>query len=244
MDKALRDALAQAEDRHWWFEGRRRILAGILRGLEVRGPLLEVGCGNGANLDMLADFGPVTGVEPDPQDRARAGARRTAEVVDGALPDLPVEPGRYGAVLALDVIEHIEDDEAAVRGLARACRADGVVVVTVPAGPWLWSAHDTRNGHFRRYTRRTLRQVLEAGGLHVQRISAFNMWLLPLVAVVRVLGRFVGQDHAGTGLPAHRINRMLMKLLASESRLLARFDLPAGVSLLAVARPIPPDLHS
>ncbi len=236
MDQDLREALAEAEERHWWFEGRRRIVASFLSQIEPAGPILEVGCGNGANLPLLSTFGAVTAIEPDPADRARAQQRGCAVVLDGSLPDsLPVAPGTFRAVLALDVIEHIQDDRAALRGLSRQLAPGGTLIVTVPANPWMWSDHDARNGHYRRYTVESLEAALRAAGLTTDRISHFNSLLLPIVAFVRVAGRAIGVDGAGTGVPTPPLNWMLMKLLASESRLLRRFDLPVGVSLIALA---------
>ena len=238
MDRALRRELAAVEDTHWWFEGRRRILRAVLGRAMAGAPVLEVGCGNGANLTMLAELGPVTGIEPDPEDRARAESRGVGRVLAGSLPDaLPVEQRSFGTVLALDVIEHIEDDVAALGALRRVCRPDGLVVVTVPAGPWLWSRHDVRNGHFRRYTRPQLAAALGEAGLRIARMSHFNMLLLPPIALVRTAGRVLGLDDAGTGIPPAPVNRALTKLLAAEARLLTQRSLPAGVSLLALCRP-------
>ena len=133
------------------------------------------------------------------------------------------------------MIEHIEDDVSAVRGLARVLAPEGVLVITVPAGQWLWSRHDERNGHYRRYDRRRLRALLEGAGLRVRRMTGFNTLLLPVVAGVRVGGRLLGLDAAGTGVPPSPVNAALVKLLGMESRLLRRLDLPLGVSLAVVA---------
>ena len=187
---------------------------------------------------MLSSFGEVSAVEPDATDRARAEARGIGHVRRGSLPtDIPLSQGGFGLVLALDVIEHVENDEAAVRSLAGLCRPDGLVVITVPAGPWLWSRHDERNGHFRRYTRDGLRRLITHAGLEVVRLTSFNTVLLPVVATARTAGRMLGLDTAGTSLPPTPINQAFLKLLSLEARLLPRIDLPAGVSLLALAHP-------
>ncbi|MFT5143296.1 MAG: SAM-dependent methyltransferase [Rhodothermales bacterium] len=235
MDRDLRDALARAEDRHWWFEGRRRILRSVLTRIEACGPLVEVGCGNGANLEMLAEFGALTGIEPFAEDRDRAASRGIGQVIPGSLPDRMPAGRSFQTVLALDVIEHVEEELLAAETLARLVAPGGHLVVTVPAYQWMWSDHDVRNGHFRRYSRASLRGLLQKTGLRVDRVSYFNSFLLPPIAAVRVLGRFGGLSGAGTSLPPEAVNRVLMKLLAFESRLLARFNLPAGVSLMAVA---------
>ncbi|NNE69717.1 MAG: class I SAM-dependent methyltransferase, partial [Rhodothermales bacterium] len=109
MDRSLRDSLALVEDSHWWFVGRRRILRALLERHEVEGPLLEVGCGTGANLPMLAEFGSVVGVEPDSLDLSRAQERGIGRLVQGALPHQLHVDDQFGTVLALDVIEHVDD---------------------------------------------------------------------------------------------------------------------------------------
>lgn len=238
MDRALRDSLAQVEDRHWWFVGRRQIIRTLLETHSASGPLLEVGCGSGANLPMLADFGDVVGIEPDATDRERANSRGAGRILPGALPDGIPTDELFETVLALDVIEHVEDDVASVQALTNRLRPGGLLIVTVPAYQWLWSEHDRVNGHFRRYHRADLSAVLEPLPLKIELLSYFNTLLLPAVALVRTAGRIAGLDGAGTELPPSRLNSLLTKVLASEAGVLARRSLPAGVSLVAVARRI------
>lgn len=238
MDRALRDSLAEVEDSHWWFVGRRKIIRTLLETHGARGPLLEVGCGSGANLPMLADFGDVVGVEPDTPDRDRAGNRGVGLVLPGTLPDGIPTDERFETVLALDVIEHIEDDAASVQALVNRLRPGGLLILTVPAYQWLWSEHDRVNGHFRRYNRGGLAALLAPGPLRIERLSYFNTLLLPAVALVRTAGQIAGLDGAGTELPHSRLNSVLTKVLASEARVLTRRSLPVGVSLVAVARRI------
>jgi hypothetical protein len=90
------------------------------------------------------------------------------------------------------VIEHLDDDVAAVRAAARAARPGGLVMITVPAYAWLWSGHDVALGHRRRYTARQLRAVLTAAGLHVHHVGYFNTVLFPAIAGVRLAKRLVG----------------------------------------------------
>lgn len=239
MDRSLRDALAAVEDRHWWFEGRRRIVAAVLasmdRGSDTR--LLEAGCGNGANLGMLARFGLVSAFEPDAGDLERASRRGAARVCPGSLPDsVPFEGERFDVIAALDVLEHVDDDRAALAALAPKLADGGRLVITVPALPWLWSAHDESNHHRRRYTRLSLRDALREAGFLVERITYFNTILFLPVAIARTLGRRFRLDTAGTGMPAGPLNRLLTGIFAAERRVVVRRSLPFGVSLLAVAR--------
>lgn len=239
MDRSLRDALASVEDRHWWFEGRRRIVAAVLESLDPGSDarVLEAGCGNGANLEMLAAFGLVSAFEPDAEDLERATRRGAARVRPGSLPDaVPFEGERFDVIAALDVLEHLDDDRAALSALAPRLADGGRLVVTVPALPRLWSAHDESNHHRRRYTRRSLLDALQETGFVVERITYFNTFLFLPVAIVRTAGRRFGLDTAGTGMPAEPLNRLLAGIFAAERRVVVRRSLPFGVSLLAVAR--------
>ena len=241
MDAALRLELAAAEDRHWWFEGRRAILESLLETFRLQpgSTLLEAGCGNGANLKLLARFGAVSAFEPDETDLGRAKRRDIGIVRSGRLPDgVPFDGERFDVVLSLDVIEHVQDDVAALAALCARLGTGGRLVVTVPAFPFLWGEHDVRNGHHRRYTRMTLRRVLEDSGFRIDRLTHFNTLLFPAVALVRLLGRPFGLDAAGTGVPPSGVNGLLYRIFRSERRVIRLLSLPFGVSLLAIARPV------
>jgi SAM-dependent methyltransferase len=180
---------------------------------------------------MLARFGAVTGMEPDEQDRARAAARGVGVVQSGLLPD-GLGDGTWDVILALDVIEHVAEDVASVKAMADRLAPGGLLVITVPAMPWLWSDHDVINGHVRRYTGRSLGAAFQKAGLKPDRISYFNTLLFPAVAGIRKLG----MGTAGTATPPRPINGFLTQLMGFESRLLRLMNLPVGVSLLATYR--------
>ncbi|MDX1739675.1 MAG: class I SAM-dependent methyltransferase [Rhodothermales bacterium] len=241
MDADYYRVIARVEDRHWWFVGRRRILSSILTSLDlpVGVRILDVGCGPGGNLAMLADHGTLTAVEMDPYAREQAASRGVCEVADGSLPgQLPFSPGSFDVITALDVIEHIDDDRAALGSIRELLAPRGYLLVTVPAYQFLWSRHDEINQHRRRYTRSMLRRSLRAAGYDIVRTSYFNTLLFPIIAAARLTGRMRSGPTAGGDLrpPPPAINRVLTGLFASESGLLRHADLPFGVSLLAVAR--------
>jgi hypothetical protein len=111
------------------------------------------------------------------------------------------------------------------------------VLITVPAYQWMWSAHDEFLHHKRRYTAKCLRKVLADAGLRVERVSYFNMWLLPLAMLARLKDRLIpGGRSSGSAVPPAFVNRTLCSIFRSEQHLLDRFDLPVGVSLMAVVR--------
>ncbi|NDY92752.1 class I SAM-dependent methyltransferase [Ideonella livida] len=236
------------EEHHWWFRGRRRVLLRVLQALlpPCPGPqprtVLEVGCGTGGNLPLLATLGRVSAMELDAGARARAQARGLCEVRSGHLPDAVPFHTTFDLVCALDVVEHVADDVAALRALADRLAPQGRLLVTVPAYGFLWSQHDVRNHHHRRYTRGQLLRAMAQAGLRVHYASYFNCWLFPAAlasrGLQRLLRRPLGDELA---LPHPAINRLLERVLASEGALLPRIRLPFGLSVVAVAtRPAPP----
>jgi SAM-dependent methyltransferase len=243
MDRTLFEEHAQLEADHWWFVGRRAIIRAVLaRRLPPRqgNTILDVGCGSGGMLPMLAELGSVSGLEGDEQ--AVAHARETFSgwrVELGRIPDDVPRAGELDVVTAFDVIEHLEDDVGALTALRAAVRPGGCVVVTVPALQWLWSEHDLASHHKRRYTRRRLIDALRAADLRVTHVSYFNTLLFPAVAGARLVQRARPgpiEAHSDFSMPSPWLNRLLARVLSSERSAVARRGLPIGVSLIAVAR--------
>ncbi len=242
MDRAIYDRMAEIDGEHWWFAARRRIVAAAIdaqTALPRPARILEVGCGTGANLPLLARYGAVDAIEPDDGARALATRRSGVAVAGGLLPDgVPLEDGRYDLIVLLDVLEHIDDDTGTLAFLRTKLAPGGRMLLTVPASPWMWSDHDVAHHHKRRYTARTLRDALGAGGFRVRHLSHFNTLLFPLIAGIRLLhkatGRQGGDDDA---MPSPPVNRMLAALFAAERHLVARASAPFGVSLLAIGEP-------
>ena len=227
------------EDRsHWWFRGRLAVLLATLRHALPPRPLrlLEFGCGTGNVLAALREFGDVVGIES----HAELGAIARSAGLDvraGSLPhDVALEPGSADVVLLLDVLEHLDDEVAALATARAALRPGGLLMITVPAYAWLWSAHDVALGHRRRYTAATLRGVVERASFEVLRISYFGTLLLPALVAVRLTKRALGDERHDLHRPSPPLNRTLQSVFAFERHLVPRFDLPFGSSLLALAR--------
>jgi SAM-dependent methyltransferase len=239
MERVVYDRMAELDGRHWWYRARREILARVVERL-VRPPngarILEIGCGTGHNLAMLGRFGTVDAVEMDDAARAVASDRLGRPALMATLPALEgVERGAYDLVALLDVLEHVEEDRASLASIAERLRPGGRILLTVPAHPWMWSAHDVVNHHKRRYTKSGLRSAIEAAGLKVDLLSYFNSLLFPLAAAARLAGRVSGKEDSDDRLPPAPINKAFEFLFGLERYALGRVPFPPGVSLVAIA---------
>ena len=237
MDRSIYDAMAAHDSSHWWYVARRDVLRDLIA-REIAPPrgarILEVGCGTGHNLAMLSEFGTVEGHELDDAARAVATAR-FGSVGDARLPELPgVAEQSYDLVAILDVLEHVEDDVAALESLARRLRPGGKLLVTVPQYPWLWSGHDVANHHFRRYTKATLRAAVASAGLRLDLLTSFNSLLFPLAAADRVRARITKREGSDDAQPAAPVNALFRAVFGLERHLIGRLPMPPGVSLAAV----------
>ena len=244
---------------HWWFQGRQQILESVLRReiaqlqmpLRARKRIVTVGCGPpeglGWMVSALGHDGFVIGIDAD-----RSGALSTPEAggaaalppgvafVIGSAEHAPLRAASCHGAVALDVIEHLDDDAAALSETARLVRRGGFLLVTVPALPSLWGRQDVVSHHKRRYTPRSLAAAFHRAGLELAWQSYFNTVLFPAIASVRwarrALGRAGGGDSDFESGSRGMLNAALTRVFASERHLVGRVRLPIGVSLIAVAR--------
>lgn len=238
MDDQYYHQMADIQAHHWWYEGRRQILSAIICRLPLPTPakILEVGCGTGANLAMLKHFGTVEGMEPHDFGREHAAKISGCDIRKGFLPhEIPFQ-GPYDLIGAFDVIEHIDDDLGSLKALHTLTAPGGYALFTVPAWMFLWSEHDVINQHKRRYTRPEFVHLLNQSGYRVIFCSYYNVWLFPLVALVRLGKNILGIKDSPdmTAPPPAPINNLLRFIFASERFLLGKITLPFGVSLIAL----------
>jgi SAM-dependent methyltransferase len=201
-----------------------------------RPQLLDIGCCGGIAFDDFARFGDIYGIEPDPDLAVSLpGWRERIEAT-------PFESGyqcsrQYDMALMLDVLEHIADDEGAAAAVARLLRPGGHLLLTVPALPALWSAHDDANHHYRRYRRGALGRLLRRQGFEVVELRYLFGWSLGLVYLRRWLAGRKSQEYQ-VRIPAAPVNTVMRWFTVVEEklvRLLGR-GVPLGSSLLAVVR--------
>lgn len=239
MDQTYYRQMAALQADHWWYEGRRRILADFIKRIRLphKARILEAGCGPGANLTMLSCFGEVSAFEPDQFAVEHAARISELPVKTGLLPDQIPFDQTFDLIGAFDVIEHIEDDLGALRALHNKVKVGGYALFTVPAHQWLWSQHDDINHHKRRYNKAQFKDVLERSGFAVEQISYYNMWLFPPAVLVRYLKRLTGGGaDSDVTMPSGGVNTALQSLFASEGKLLKYINLPFGLSVIALCK--------
>ena len=239
MERVVYQQMAELDDRHWWYRARREILSDLIR-RETRLPagakILEIGCGTGHNLAMLGQFGHVDGIELDDEARALSEERLGRKVMNARLPELAGVPDtHYDLIGAFDVIEHIDDDAAALASIATKLKPGGKFVMTVPAHQWMWTAHDVVNHHKRRYSRRSLKALIERSPMKLDNIGYFNSLLFPLAVAERAASKLRGREDADVKLPPAPLNATLEAIFRAERYLVGRLPLPPGLSLFAVA---------
>lgn len=219
--------LVALEDRHWWYAERRHLIARLVRPLSP-GLALDLGAAGGGNTRVLRDLAWQAVALEYAADGVRAARERGVPTLRADAGSLPLADTSFDLVVAFDVLEHLQDDDAAVAEVRRVLRPGGTFLVAVPADMRLWSAHDEAVGHVRRYDRAGLLRVLERGGFGVASMRSWNVLLRPVVRVRR-------RSTEGSDLqPVPGLLNAALRSVVSAERHLPLGNLP-GVSLVAVA---------
>jgi len=238
MEPEIYREMAAVQEHHWWFSARRQVIASVVSELDLppRAEILEIGCGTGGNLAMLATFGRLQAMEHDDGARAIAASLGICPVAAGGLPEpVPFDDRHFNLVCLLDVLEHIGDDCSALARARRLLRPSGRLLITVPAYAWLWSGHDDAHHHHRRYTAALLARRAREAGLVVSRLGYFSTLLFPLIAGIRVAKRLTGaREGSDAALPSPRINSLLTGIFGMERHLVRKRLFPFGTSVMAI----------
>lgn len=239
MEERYQRETFDLEENHWWYRARREIILAQLRRQFADRPakdlrILDIGCGAGTILRRLKELGTAVGLDANEAAARTARERAGCQVYVGYLPDgLPEGLDPFHAVGLFDVIEHLDDDVACLRAAREVVADDGVLVVTVPALPWLFGIHDEYNEHRRRYTAGSLRRALREAGFGRVRVSYFNFLLSPML-VPAILWR--NMRRSGHNFEVRTaLDPLLEHVFGLEKHVVSRLPLPFGLSLIAVA---------
>ncbi len=238
MDRSITADHHRFDESHWWFVGRRAVVSTWI-GLSKVGNglnLLDVGSGAGGMLPLLLPHGSVSVIETDPESaaflRRRYGdrIRLFEESFDRFRPT-----ESFDVISLFDVLEHIENDGAALEKIRTMLKPGGQLICTVPACPMLWSGHDVLSHHFRRYTKKSLRASFIRAGFEIERMSYFNTILFLPVLALRAVSRLFGREQSDFRIPTVGLNQLLARVFSCERYLLRAFPFPIGVSLIVTA---------
>lgn len=241
MRTATFAAEAEVEERHWWFVGRRRLFARVLKRFHVSpdAAILDVGSSTGTNLRMLRDAGfkNFQGVDISPESQRFCESKGLGPVRLGSILELPFPDAAFDFVLATDVIEHVDEDLAALGEVRRVLRPAGLALITVPAFAALWGPQDVAAEHKRRYRMRHLQSQIERSGLSVIDRYYFNYLLfLPILGARRLLRLFSVPIRSENDLNFGLMNAALGMVFNLDTATAAYVRPPFGVSILAVCR--------
>ena len=238
------EKMYRLEDAYWWYVGRRRLIQALV---QLYGPerprILDVGCGTGGTMDVLEPGGEVYGGDASKDAISFCVRRGHAQLTQCRAEALPYADEVFDVVVCADILEHLEDDKAALSEILRVLRPGGVAIVTVPAYPWLWSEHDEALSHVRRYRKHELRDTLGAAGLRIRKLTYTVSLVFPIILVVRLLNRLrirkLGErPHTQTMSLPGWLNGLLGLVQSADGWVVRRSGFPFGASLVAVvARP-------
>ena len=243
MEQHTYGIMNDVEDKHWWFVGRRAILESFMERIRlsfVSRPsslkILDVGCGTGANLEMLAQFGESEGVDVSAE-ALEFCKKKGLKVHSGLAEELPFEDQSFDVVTALDVIEHLDDDIAGLKEMNRVLKNDGQTLIFVPAFMWLWGVQDDISNHRIRYTRKEIVARLQSAGFEIERATYANITFFMPILLGRVLMKIIGiKPESENNVNISALNGFFGKIFSAERFWLKWANFPFGVSIVIVAK--------
>jgi len=230
----------RVEKDHWWFSTRRKLLMLLLPIMDLpeESTAIDVGCGVGSNIYALRSKGlNIVGIDRSMDNLLLARMKMDAPLVNGDANALPVRGESASLILAMDVLEHLEDDANGIRELYRSLGKEGILFLTVPAFRFLWGVQDFVTGHKRRYSKDEILTKLREQNFEIVRSSHFNFFLFFPILVGRLIIRlFRLRIETENELNAPGLNFLLSGIFSIEPCLLKHISFPFGVSIFCIAR--------
>lgn len=244
MDLGLLRKFDTVERTHWWWAGRRQLIKQVL---SSHSPIkiLDIGCGTGETLTYLSTHFPGTnlyGVDSQPSAVMFARKRGHKHIMLAQAERLPFKSQTFTTILFLDVIEHILDHKRVLLEAARVLKPGGIILITSPALHFIWSRHDSNQGHQRRYTRTIFKNLSQSLNLPILYMSYFNfLFSIPIILIrllskIRPLTSLANYDNnLNFDIVNHKkLNSFLQKCFIAEIFSLRYWHPPWGISIAVV----------
>jgi len=240
MGKNSYDIEWKVEGSHWWFVVRRKFLESALLSLDfpLKGFAVDIGCGVGSNLNVLRLLG-ISAIGLDNSHYALLLAKKKLKLplINGDLNKLPMRPKSVGLIIAMDILEHLENDANGIREFYQVLKEGGILILTVPAFKFLWGIQDIVTGHKRRYSRKEISSKFKNEGFEILRSSYFNFFLfLPILIARRTIHLLGLKVKSENKINSPFINFFLKTIFLIEPHLLRYFSFPFGVSIFCIAK--------
>ena len=242
MDIKEYQVMYRVEDHHWWYVGMEAITRKCLERYYPRGShlrILDAGCGTGAVMGYLADYGTVTGIDYSAEALRFCQIRRRERLAQASVVSLPYRDAMFDLVASFDVIDElgVSDDAMALREFIRVLTPGGRVILRLPGTPWLHGQHDIAVDVQQRYTTRQVEGKLCTAGFQPEHVTYANTLLFPLAVVKRFSERFFPpQNGSDLTLGMGSFDGFLRVVLSSEAPRVARSGFPFGLTVVALAR--------
>ncbi|MCM1287575.1 MAG: class I SAM-dependent methyltransferase [Clostridium sp.] len=243
MNKKVYIEMKKIQNNHWWFAARKEIIMDVFsrycKHKKKDNRILDAGCGMGVMLETLSKYGDVYGMDMSEISVNYCGQKwGRNKILQGTLPDdLPFENDFFDNILALDLLEHIEDDKEAVKALYSMLKPKGNLLITVPAFKTLWGYNDVVVKHYRRYVKKELIDMCHKAGFKIKMCSYYNFWFFIPIWIVRKLKKLfkINKDDMGKTREFGFLNKLCYNVFVSEKKHLRKKGFPFGVSIIMVA---------
>lgn len=242
MESSFYKTYFELEKENWWFKARRDLIFQILNEHNIGKDkkILDYGCGSGFLVGQFQDKGyDARGVDVS-KEAIEFGTQkgiRNLSVANGINTNFP--DSNFDLILAMDVVEHTEEDNLAVKELERLLKPGGHLIITVPAYQWMWGVQDEVAHHFRRYTMSSMLNLIKAHTpLSVLKKTYFNTFLFPPAALVRIVSKWfnIKKRESDFDINNNYLNKIFYFIFRTETKLLRWFNFPFGVSILLVLK--------
>lgn len=239
MEKSQYQIMSRVEDSHFWYRGMRRITQNILDGYinKKNNQILDAGCGTGANLIFLKQYGKVVGIDISKEAIKLCRSRGLKTIQIGTINDLPFADNSFDLITCFDVLgQKGVDRKKAISEFFRVLKPKGLLFLRVAAYQFLYSFHDKVVHTERRYTKKDLLQIIKINNFSILKLSYINMLLFPLTVIRRIIFKNKSDHQSDVFAVSNWLNYLLLIPLLIESLLIRYLEFPFGLSLIALVK--------